>query len=250
MTSAGKFFIGTSNITLPGPKSSFPHEYQNNSRLHYYSSLFNSLEVNSSFYKIPRSATLQKWSSEVDHEFRFSLKLWKEITHIKDYALAYTNIDKFMAVANSANQNQGCILIQFPASITLSDIDHVEKILLKVRDRNIESTWSLCVEFRHVSWYVSKMYNLIDKLNISLVFHDMPASITPFPNNDNAQVAYFRFHGSAGDYKGSYSESVLNQYADLMLELLSSGKDVYVYFNNTLGQAFQNAQFLKAKLLR
>ena len=56
--------IGTSNIVVPGTKQTFPEEFKHRSRLYYYSSLFNSLEVNSSFYKVPMPSTFEKWSGD------------------------------------------------------------------------------------------------------------------------------------------------------------------------------------------
>lgn len=249
MKKIGKFFIGTSNITLPGPKATFPEAYQNTSRLHYYSSLFNSLEVNSTFYKLPLPRTLKKWSTEVDQNFRFTLKLWKEITHVKQTGAIASNVDKFMDVVEGAKENKGCILVQFPASVTPVHFEHVEKILQTIHNRNKSNNWSLCVEFRHSGWYGNKeVLELLYKLEIALVLHDMPKSKTPLQNLE-WNVLYFRFHGPSGNYDGSYSNEFLNEYSELIFEALMNGKDVYAYFNNTIGQAFQNAQYLKEKVL-
>src|SRR4051812_48059362 len=80
----GGFYCGTSNVELPVPnKTFFPPEFQEKSRLCYYSSLFNTVEINSSFYRIPLPRTVEKWSSEVTDDFLFTFKLWREITHGK-----------------------------------------------------------------------------------------------------------------------------------------------------------------------
>lgn len=247
MKKRGKFFIGTSNITLPGPKATFPEEFRTTTRLQYYSTLFNSLEVNSTFYKLPLARTLEKWSSEVSTDFRFTLKLWKEITHVKESNVIASNIDKFMDVVNVAKKNRGCILMQFPPSVTAVQLEHVIKILQHIHKRNT-SEWALCIEFRHSSWYVSKgIQKILRILSISVVVHDMPASRTPV-NALNSDVLFLRFHGPSGDYRGDYSNEFLDEISEGIHEQLRQGKDVYAYFNNTIGNAFENARFLKLKV--
>lgn len=77
------FYTGTSGLSLPFPKHSFPPEFQDKSRLTFYASLFNSIEINSSFYKLPMASTVKKWAESVPDNFLFTFKLWREITHNK-----------------------------------------------------------------------------------------------------------------------------------------------------------------------
>src|SRR5205085_9612088 len=65
------YFAGLSGLVLDRPKYLFPEPYQNVSRLTYYSTIFNSIEINSSFYKIPLPSTMQKWSDSVNDNFIF-----------------------------------------------------------------------------------------------------------------------------------------------------------------------------------
>lgn len=76
------FYSGLSGLALPIPKYLFPEPHRNSSRLTYYASLFNSVEINSTFYKLPMQKTVSKWAGEVPENFRFTFKLWKEITHV------------------------------------------------------------------------------------------------------------------------------------------------------------------------
>jgi len=66
---------------------------------------------------------------------------------------------------------------------------------------------------------------------------------------DNADFVYLRFHGPAGNYRDSYSDHSLDEKAEQIKEFIQSGKDVYVYFNNTIGNAFENARYLQSKLI-
>jgi len=236
--------VGTSNITLPGTKDTFPEAFQTASRLTYYASLFNTLEINSSFYKVPMPATFDKWSNEVPDDFKFTVKLWREITHAKALACKLGDIDFFMKAANRLNdQQKGCLLIQFPASITINFIGKVYKILNRVTKVNPQHHWKICTEFRHTSWYTNDVYNMLGNFNASLVLHDMPASMLSALHT-KAGVVYLRFHGIKGDYKGTYYQVLLNEYAAAIKTWLQEGRDVYAYFNNTIGAAFENAQAL------
>ena len=104
------------------------------------------------------------------------------------------------------------------------------------------------MEFRSATWYNVKTFKLLNTYNASLVLHDMPNS-----NNLKSDIpfsfAYFRFHGHFGDYKGSYTEQFLTEQAKKITALLNDKKDVYVYFNNTMGSAFENAITLRKLIL-
>jgi uncharacterized protein YecE (DUF72 family) len=241
----GTLYIGTSNIVLPGPKTTFPEAYRSGSRLHYYSSLFNSLEVNSTFYKLPMASTLEKWAGDVPDNFTFTLKLWREITHTRHFTFMPEYIERFMEIAESIGRRKGCLLIQFPASVTADRYAWVKETLEHIATLNTAPAWRACVEFRHPGWYEHEaIARLLSQLRMSFVLHDMPRSKPPL-DTVPGPVVYLRFHGPAGDYKGGYNTSTLHEYAAFIAASLKAGQDVYVYFNNTLGDALQNAQCLQ-----
>src|SRR4051812_43057690 len=93
----GQFYSGISGLVLPVPnKSLYPPEFRETSRLTYYASLFNSIEINSSFYKVPIAKTVNKWTTEVPDHFKFTYKLWREITHNKELLFNANDVDRFM----------------------------------------------------------------------------------------------------------------------------------------------------------
>jgi len=239
-----RIFIGTSNISLPGNKLSFPKKFQDKSRLHYYSSLFNSLEVNSSFYKTPLPSTFTKWSLDTATEFQFSVKLTRDITHVKKLAAGVEGIEKFILAANELQQKRGCLLVQFPGKITLDYFSTVEQILTAVADAGARDPWRVAVEFRHASWYVSETMEMLDEYKASVVMHDIPGSKNQEVNK-KAPFVYYRFHGPAGDYRGSYDSAFLHDTAKDIKKWTAEGKTVFAYFNNTIGSAYDNALLLK-----
>jgi len=239
-----KIHIGTSGIVIPGNKQTFPDAFKNRSRLHYYSSLFNSLEINSSFYKIPLAKTFEKWADDVCDGFTFTVKCWRGITHARNLDFAQSDIELFMASIKKLGARSGCILIQFPASISLSYLKKVDEILVIINRQNSGQQWQLAVEVRHPSWYCAVAYETFQKYNAAIVIHDMPGSPTPLdiPIQD---LIYIRFHGPIGDYNGSYNEEYIYSYAEKIAFWYKNKPSIYVYFNNTIGAAFENAQLLK-----
>ena len=241
----GTLSVGTSGIVVPGAKKTFPERFRDKTRLHYYASIFNTLEINSSFYKVPMSATFAKWAVDVPACFKFTVKLWREITHAKKLDFSSDNIRYFMHSLDIKQQQKGCLLMQFPASITNEYLLRVKELIQQIKYFDPGSEWKLALEFRHKSWYNNLTYSLLDDYQASVVLHDMPASQTRVLNK-NAPAVYIRFHGPLGDYRGTYSDEYLKDWSVTIKRFLKKRLDVYVYFNNTIGNAFENAQRLRS----
>jgi uncharacterized protein YecE (DUF72 family) len=242
------FFSGLSGVVLPIPKYQFPLEYQKTSRLTYYATFFNSIEVNNSFYRIPQKTTLSRWTSSMHESFKFTFKLFKEITHVKDLDYNEAYIQQFMESIEHIGDKKGCILVQFPPSLENRHIHELENILRSLRNADPHSGWNVAVEFRNRSWYNEDIYDVLNAYNATLVKHDIQASATPLTNL-LSNIIYVRFHGPTGNYRGSYSEAFLSEYAAYVQEWLTEGKIVYVYFNNTAGDAFNNLTTLNKFVL-
>lgn len=242
-----KFWIGTSNGHVPGNKTTFPPEYQTGTRLHYYSSIFNSIEVNSSFYRIPLKSTLEKWRTDVPEDFKFTLKISRDITHAGELNYDGDHIESFMRSATGVGSKKGCLLIQFPGKITLTYFTQVAQILGRLSAYDLLNEWRKALEFRDDSWYISETNELLNEYNSTMVMHDFSkARLSTI--NTNANFMYMRFHGPSGDYRDSYSDLFLDNKAREIYEFTASGKDVYAYFNNTAGNAYENARSLQSKV--
>jgi uncharacterized protein YecE (DUF72 family) len=243
MKHRGIFRSGTSGLVLTEPnKQYFPKEFQGKTRLTYYSSKFNSIEINSSFYKIPRCQTYNNWFAQVKDDFQFSVKLWKGITHDKKLNFQQHDFELFFSALNCLGKKKGCLLIQFPASIPM-DLDKFRAILEQVRKMDPDSSWRISVEFRHHRWYEKPVFEMINEFNASLVLQDMPGSRMDKLQGEPSFV-YLRFHGEKGDYRGTYSADFLHRKAQEIRTWLSRGLDVYAYFNNTIGGAAENLKTL------
>lgn len=243
MPGSPAFYSGTSNIVLPIKQTEYPPAFKGASRLSYYASLFSSLEVNSSFYKIPRPATVAAWRESVPAHFTFTFKVPKTVTHAKGLQFGAEELERFAETVAQAGDKKGCLLIQLPPSATSEKQEELEGILEGLR--NDAKGWRIAVEFRHNSWYNSTVYRLLQSVGAGMVEQDMPKAPTP-PVSIAEDFHYLRFHGPDGDYRGSYDAAFLRHHAKRIANWLRKGKDVYAYFNNTAGNAYENLQTLNA----
>jgi len=236
-------FFGTSGLVTSSPKKDFPPEYQDKSRLTYYASIVNSIEVNSSFYKIPLATTLKKWEENVPGNFRFTFKLWQGISHVKELNFKSEDVERFIQAIAGISTKKACLLLQFPPSLSAEYSGQLSRLLSAIRTADEKQEWKIAVEFRNRSWYNDNTRDLLGEYNSAMVIHDLPASATPFV--DNSPFVYLRFHGPEGGYRGTYSESFLCEYAQYIQAWKEEGKVVYAYFNNTIGAALANVLTLK-----
>ncbi|WP_316800518.1 DUF72 domain-containing protein [Pedobacter frigidisoli] len=234
------YYTGTSGLILPVPnKSHYPEAYQDKTRLTYYSSLSNSIEINSSFYKIPRAVTLQKWASEVPDDFVFTFKLFKGITHNADLSFSGDELELFLENINAVGAKKGCLLIQLPPSITINQLPAIAHLLSGIKSSKTSIGWELALECRNASLYDDQLKDLLEDLKVTMVVHDRRGLNSPLDWNTSPAV-YLRFHGPQGNYRDSYTEDFLSEYACYITEWVGEGKKVYVYFNNTMGSAHAN----------
>ncbi|MGN6532858.1 MAG: DUF72 domain-containing protein [Ginsengibacter sp.] len=239
------FYSGTSGLDLPVPRSQYPVEFQGKSRLQFYATLFNSIEINSIFYKLPRSSTVVNWAESVPANFRFTFKVSKTITHAKGLQFAVKDVDDFMKAVENIGEKKGCLLAQFPPSLKIEMLDQLQRLLETLGEATNNSGWKLATEFRDSSWYEREVHELLEEYNAAMVLQDMPKSATPL-NYATGDFIYLRFHGPEPRYRGDYSDELLKQYAGYIHKWISEKKTVYAYFNNTVGAAVKNLQTLNS----
>ena len=240
-----EFHLGTSGLIVPGNRLSRDADLQHMSRLQFYSTIFNSLEVNSIFYKLPQGKTLERWSAEVGKDFTFTLKFSKQVTHSKMLEFDPKDIEAFFTVAGYLpEKNRACLLIQFPGSISSGFQNKVQEILQAIEKFDPGNTWKKALEFRHASWYRQGVYDMLAKFNAALVLHDSAKGRHTEPGFDMPFI-YLRLHGPEGNYRGEYEREYLDYLAEQVDGFLAERKQVYCYFNNTMGKVFENVMMLK-----
>jgi uncharacterized protein YecE (DUF72 family) len=187
--------------------------------------------------------TVAKWAADVPDNFRFTYKLWRDITHVKDLLFKDEDVHRFMQVINTVADKKGCLLVQFPPKLDLSALKQVERLLMNIREADPNSEWTLFLEFRKMYWYTEEAHQMLENYHASFVLHDKAGSQTDFAEQESPNV-YLRFHGPGGNYRGSYSDDFLYEYSQYIRSWLEDGKVVYAYFNNTMGDAVKNLMTL------
>ena len=238
---AGPVCLGLSGVVLPYPKYKFPEEFHHASRLTIYSNFFDSIEVNASFYKVPQRKTIERWFDTVPANFRFTFKLHQDFTHKKFPEYDADELAKFVETISLVKEKSGCVLVQFPPSVKSGNIGNLAKLLADLRTAMQTVSWKIAVEFRDSSWYNDDTFDLLRSEHCSLVLQDIPKSAAPF-NTTSDEFVYVRFHGPTGNYRESYSAGFLQEYTEYVEQWVDEGKQVYIYFNNTAGSAFENAR--------
>lgn len=239
------FYGGMSGLILPVPnKLHYPEEFQDKSRLCYYASLMNTIEINSSFYKVPLANTVKKWTNEVTKDFKFTFKLFKEITHSKNLDFNPELVVHFFKVIAEVGDKKGCLLVQLPPSVQIKHLPQIQFLVKTLRENDPQKEWNIALEFRHPSLYISPLYNLLETHQLGLVIHDKRPANTPM-HQQNLPFIYLRFHGPNGNYRDSYEDDVLSEYASYVSDWLDDGKQVFSYFNNTMGTSYANLKTLR-----
>jgi uncharacterized protein YecE (DUF72 family) len=231
--------IGTSGWYYDHWKERFyPAGLAKNKWLEHYAQHFDTVEINNTFYHLPRQQTVQRWHKLAPKHFLYAVKANRYITHIKKLKDASEPLQRFFDRISLLNDNLGPILYQLPPRL------HKDLDLLKSFIELLPRQRTAVFEFRHNSWYTDDTFELLDKLNAAFCIHDMPGEQSP--RQVTADIVYFRCHGTAGKYSGGYRDATLQKRADWLKSQSENVRGIYVYFNNDVqGHAIKNAKTLK-----
>jgi len=268
---AARLYIGTSGWSYPTGEGTwqsvfYPPGIKN--ELEYYSQYFNTVEVNSSFYRPPDPRVAASWARRTPVGFLFTVKLWQKFTHPRMYetatgeaaAVSLKDVDSFKASLEplAGQAKLGAVLVQFPPSLVNSDRG---RQMLGAVLRHF-GEYPLAVELRHKSWSDDPATaNLLRERNAAWVTIDEPkfafSIATELP--PTANLAYFRFHGRnaetwwSGDsetrYKYLYSTEEITQLAESVKQAGKHAGITFAFFNNHWrAYAPKNANDLKRAL--
>lgn len=208
----------------------------------HYRQVFDTVEINNSFYRLPEWRTFAAWGRRADpgdgeRPFLYAVKASRFLTHMKRLIDPKEPLRRLLSRARHLGQTLGPILYQLPPR-WVPDVDRMEAFLDALpRDIDLPRGGGRrplrhVVEFRDARAYEGPLPGLLEKHGVALCLHDMKdsgtgrLSVGPF--------AYVRFHGTAG-YGGRYSAEQLAEWAGWMRVQAAAGRDVYAYFNNDIG---------------
>jgi len=242
----GKCHIGTSGWCYAhwAKGRFYPQGLRQGDWLSFFARQFGTVEINSSFYRLPKVEMFTRWRDVTGPRFRLAVKLWRRITHEKRLVDCAAALDDFLAAAGQLGPKRGPLLVQLPPSMR-KDVGLLEAFLADLKRAMGRVRWKVAVEFRDTGWLCDPVYELLDRRGVALCLADLERCPIAEPND--ARFVYIRRHGPGGRYRGCYSPKHITDDAGRIRGWLAAGRDVYVYYNNDVeGHAVDNARQLIA----
>jgi uncharacterized protein YecE (DUF72 family) len=212
-----------------------------------YAEVFDTVEVNSTFYRLARPAAVRTWVQDTPPHFVFAVKASRYMIHMKKLTDLEPGLDRFYeAIAPLVESRRlGPVLWQLPEWFKRDD-ERLGEALNKIAGR----PGGHCFEFRHPSWFAEPVYELLRRHGVALVIGDHPQR--PWQPRDvlTAGWTFLRFHHGARGRRGNYSDRELDAWAQRVAELRERAA-VWAYFNNDWeGFAVRNAIALRRRVER
>lgn len=211
--------------------------------LDYYCQHFNTLELNVTFYRFPQLSFLLNWYQKTPAHFTFAVKAPRLITHYKKFEDTGALLtDFYQTIQNGLQEKLACVLFQLPAQL------HFTEELLQKIVRQLNPAFINVVEFRHTSWWQSKVYETLARHHISFCSISHPQ--LPDEVISNTDSIYYRFHGVPQLYYSAYDQNFL-QRVITAIKNAKQAKQAFIYFNNTAQTAaIQNAQYVQQLVMQ
>ena len=213
----------------------YPEKLPARDQLAYYAQHFSTVELNNSFYRQPTRERFVAWGEQAPPGFLFAVKGSRYITHIKRLAVEPKSIDLVVDAARRLGDKLGPILFQLQANLHL-DLERLERFvdMLPVDLR-------FTIEFRHDSWLVPAVFDLLRAHRIALCIPDDPKMPKSF--EITSDFTYIRMH--LPRHGLGYGERALEPWARRVFEWTRQSLDVFVYFNNDMeGHAIKDTRTL------
>src|SRR6202171_3762744 len=233
---AGDIRIGCSGWSYPHwLKVFYPEKMPAREHFAFYAQHFNTVELNNSFYRQPPRERFEAWRDQAPPGFLFAVKVSRYVTHIKRLAVEQKSVDLVVEAAAGLGDKQGPILFQLQANFH-ADLERLERFV-SMLPTDVRFT----LEFRHDSWLVPSVFELLRRHRIALCIPDHPKMPKSFEITSG--FTYIRMH-LPSDGLG-YGRRALQPWADRVIDWRRRGLDVFVYFNNDMeGHAINDAKTL------
>ncbi len=215
--------VGTSGWSYKEWKGSFyPQKFPAEEMLRYYAARFPAVEVNNSFYRIPAERVLASWAEQVPESFRFVLKASRRVTHNNRLNDEDGSLGYFLRAINPLGNRLGPTLFQLPPTFK-KDVERLRNFL-----GLLPRHWTAAVEFRHPSWLVDEVYDLLRARDVALVAVDADESEgMGSPLVATASWGYLRLR------RTDYQRQALEVWAGRIRE--SPWSDAYVFLKHEDG---------------
>lgn len=219
----------------------YPADLPPHKRLSYYSRVFNAVEVDSTFYGTPRVESVRRWAASTPADFRFCLKVPRQITHEAGLVGAQGDLLKFIEVARHLEDKLGALLFQFPPSFSPQQWPALFACL-----DGLPKGLRYAVEIRHPSWYLTENETPTETEEPSLALRLRSVGVswaaTEYPNlprrvYPTADFLYLRWIGQHGAFQHHDRERIdrsaqLQQWLQILQSVTRQAELVFGFFNN------------------
>jgi uncharacterized protein YecE (DUF72 family) len=215
----------------------YPEDLSPRRMLPFYASHFDTVELNTTFYRLPPPGAAGAWRDATPPGFVFAAKGSRFITHMKKLGEPETALARYFDRIAALEARLGPVVFQLPPQWPLN-LDRLAAFLAAL------PAGRYAFEFRNASWHVPPVYELLARHRAAYCIYDLAGFQAPL--EVTTDFTYIRLHGPGGKYQGSYDERALGEWAN---RLRGWGLDAYVYFDNDeAGYAPRNALRLRELL--
>jgi uncharacterized protein YecE (DUF72 family) len=212
-----RVLAGTSGFSYKEWKGSFyPDDLQADHMLAYYAERLPAVEINNTFYRMPKPALLESWAAEVPPEFRFVLKASQRITHFKRLKETASEVEYFFGVASTLGERLGPVLVQLPPNLK-KDLPRLEAFLA-----TLPAGARPAFEFRHASWFEDDVFEALRNKGAALCVAEDEELATPLVST--AGWGYLRLR------RQDYDDAAVAAWADRVRGQFWS--EAYVFFKH------------------
>jgi uncharacterized protein YecE (DUF72 family) len=212
-----RVLTGTSGFSYKEWKGSFyPEDLPDAEMLRYYASRLSAVEINNTFYRMPRAEMLSKWAEQVPDGFRFALKASQQITHRKRLKEAGEAVGYFFKIAVTLGDRMGPVLFQLPPNLK-KDLPRLADFLAALPPAS-----HCAFEFRHASWFDDDVFDALRSGGCALCIAEDEDLATPFVST--AGWGYLRLR------RQDYSEADLRDRAGRLLS--QPWSEAFVFFKH------------------
>jgi uncharacterized protein YecE (DUF72 family) len=193
--------------------------------LEHYATLFDTVEVNSTFYRLAKPKAVAGWVEQTPPDFEFTVKSSRYLTHVRRLREVEQGIERFYDAIRplAESPKMGPVLWQLPANFK-ADPERLADLLERL------PAGRHAFEFREPGWFSDTVLSLLQAHGAALVIGDHPER--PWqPHVLTADWTFLRFHYGSRGRRGNYSETELREWGS-RVRAMAEGADVYAYFNN------------------
>lgn len=237
---AGTVRVGTSGWSYPHWRHGvfYPEGLPQRAEAEYARASFPTLELNATFYRLPRRSTVEGWRDGAPPGFVYAAKGSRYITHLKRLTDRDDAVDNYLDRIRHLAPVLAVVLWQLPPDLE-RDVPLLADFLDHVADRFGDLDTRHAVEFRHPSWFTDDAHAALAERDVATTW--VSSSVVPYTPVATIDLVYVRFHGPTG-YDHDYGDPELRPFVSDVVSRVQDGADAYVYFNNDgAGRAPANA---------